>query len=152
MLGIRTGEVCEMAGLPRQKFNDAVRDNFFKCAPDTKPGSTRVFDHNQIVSVFIFADLLRMGVGAREAGTWSCLLYNAICRNEDPKATMAAIVSDATGARINVATKFNGYCAGSGSKYFAFDVGDINARIEREIKNSPNLKFTSVAGDDDGEP
>ena len=67
-LGIRTKEACKIAGIDPARFNDMVHSGQFPCAPKTRPGSVRMFDLDQIVSMKIFGELLSLSVSPVKAG------------------------------------------------------------------------------------
>jgi hypothetical protein len=72
----KTAKACEFARVDRMQFNEAIANGHYTCAAPTVKGSSRIFDLNQTVSLFIFGQLIRRGLGAREAGKIACQMYN----------------------------------------------------------------------------
>jgi len=66
----------------RQKFNEAVANNFYTCAPSTIAGKVRLFNEDDLVVLFVFARLLESGVLPRRAGQLACELKGSL-RNRD---------------------------------------------------------------------
>lgn len=77
---VRAAMACRIVGLDRVKFNDAVANKLYPCAPATTGGSARIFDVEQLLPLFYFARLTEFGIPAGRAGTLACDLYNATQR------------------------------------------------------------------------
>ena len=73
----------QIAMIDREKFNGAVADGFYPCAPSTVRGSTRVFDVNDIVCLRVYGKLLEEGLPPRFAGTRACGLRELLSRYPD---------------------------------------------------------------------
>lgn len=74
-VGVRTKKACEIARVDPDRFNDMVHAGHFPCAPETRPGSVRIFDLDQTVALKIFGNLLSMSVAPDRAGQISCAAY-----------------------------------------------------------------------------
>jgi len=75
-LGIRTKKACKIARIDPSRFNEMVHAGHFPCAPETRPGSARIFDLDQTVALRIFGSLLSMAVAPERAGYISCAAYS----------------------------------------------------------------------------
>lgn len=73
----RAALACEIAGIDRQRFAEAIASANFPCAPPTARGSARVFDVDDIVVVCIYARLLNLGLQPHRAGTYACQAFNS---------------------------------------------------------------------------
>lgn len=82
-VGIRTKEACKIAGIDPARFNDMVHSGQFPCAPKTRPGSVRMFDLDQIVSMKIFGELLSLSVSPVKAGLLACEAYRSFAGKPD---------------------------------------------------------------------
>jgi hypothetical protein len=71
-LRARTALAADIAGVNRQRFNEAVAEGFYPCAPRTVRGATRLFDVNDILTLWVYGQLLDQGVTPRHAGAQAC--------------------------------------------------------------------------------
>jgi hypothetical protein len=71
---VRVGLACKIAGLNRDRFNEAVHANNYPCAPVTAKGATRVFDEADLIALYLYARLLEEDVAPRRAGALACLI------------------------------------------------------------------------------
>ncbi|TWB19213.1 hypothetical protein [Nitrospirillum bahiense] len=69
---IRAALACRIAGLDRVKFNDAVSNGSYPCAPHTMKGSARLFHEEDLLPLYFFARLTDLGLPASVAGPMSC--------------------------------------------------------------------------------
>lgn len=65
------------------RFNEAVAEGFYPCAPATVRGSSRIFDVNDIVCLRVYSRLLDEGMVPRAAGPISCGLRDLLHRHPD---------------------------------------------------------------------
>ena len=72
---VKTALACEMAQLNRDRFNEAVAANFYPCAPETRPGSSRIFSIEDCVALYIYARLIDDGVPPNRAGAMICEVF-----------------------------------------------------------------------------
>lgn len=68
----RSALAMRIAGVDRQKFNEAVAADFYPCAPKEMEGTSRVFREHELVGLWVFGWLLRAGVVPRVAGPLAC--------------------------------------------------------------------------------
>ena len=73
--GVRTRKACEIAGIDSARFNEMVHARHFPCAPETRPGSARIFSLDRTVALKIFGDLLSMSFAPDRAGQIACSAY-----------------------------------------------------------------------------
>ncbi|KUF11670.1 hypothetical protein AVJ23_07945 [Pseudoponticoccus marisrubri] len=73
--GVRTKKACEIARVDPARFNEMVHAGHYPCAPQTRPGSARIFDLDQTVALKIFGNLLSMSVAPERAGQIACTAY-----------------------------------------------------------------------------
>ena len=73
---VRSTTAMRIVRLDKTKFNEAVADGFYNCAPATIRGSMRVFQVEQLVPLYFFARLLEFGLPARRAGQLACEAWN----------------------------------------------------------------------------
>ncbi|GJE46187.1 hypothetical protein [Methylobacterium soli] len=82
-LKARTALATEIALVNRQRFNEAVAEGFYPCAPSTVRGATRLFDVNDIVTLRIYGRLLDEGMIPRSAGQVACGLRTLLAQHPD---------------------------------------------------------------------
>lgn len=80
-VGIRAQLACSIVGLDRLRFNDAVANGIYPCAPGTRAGSARVFSDDDLLPLFFFARLTDFGLSASRAGYLACEMAR-IARHE----------------------------------------------------------------------
>jgi len=72
---------CRIVNLDRVKFNDAVANGVYPCAPATRSGSARVFTEEELLPLFFFARLTEFGVLAGKAGRLACEMASVARRD-----------------------------------------------------------------------
>jgi hypothetical protein len=97
-LKARTALATKLAFVNRQRFNEAVAEGFYPCAPTTVRGSTRVFDVNDIVTLRIYGRLLDEGMVPRSAGAIVCGLRTLLA--EHPEAERVVHVTTSMGSPV----------------------------------------------------
>ena len=88
----RTALATRIARVDRQRFNEAVAEEFYPCAPQTVRGSSRVFDVNDIVALWVYGRLVEEGMIPRKAGAVACELRALL--KEYPEADRVVHVLD----------------------------------------------------------
>lgn len=74
-VGVRTKKACEIAVVDPARFNEMVHAGHYPCAPQTRPGSARIFGLDETVALKIFGNLLSMSVAPERAGQIACAAY-----------------------------------------------------------------------------
>jgi len=85
MLKARTKLACKIAGVDPARFNEMVHFGKYPCAPETNPGSARVFTEDDIIALSIFAELTELTISAEKAGWMACQVLG--CIREKPEVT-----------------------------------------------------------------
>ena len=75
LMSVRAKKACEFAQVDPGRFNEMVHSGHYPCAPETRPGSVRTFDLDQIVTLKIFGDLLSLPMPPSRAGRIACSAY-----------------------------------------------------------------------------
>lgn len=82
MQKVKTKLACEIAGIDPARFNDAIHANLFPCAPETRPGSSRVFEVEDIIVIRIYRQLIDPAspqrFAAERAGSLACAIRERI--------------------------------------------------------------------------
>lgn len=63
---------AEIANIDRQRFNEAVAEGFYPCAPKTVAGRARTFGLDDLLALKLYGEMLREGVTPRHAGSTAC--------------------------------------------------------------------------------
>lgn len=63
---------AEIADIDRQRFNEAVAEGFYPCAPKTVPGRARTFGLLDLLALKLYGQLLSEGITPRYAGGVAC--------------------------------------------------------------------------------
>lgn len=61
-----------IAGVDRRRFNEAVADGSYKCAPDTKARQRRFFSEADVLGMCVFERLFNSGMHKADAGRMAC--------------------------------------------------------------------------------
>jgi hypothetical protein len=69
---VRSAIAMRVVNLDRLKFNEAVANDHYPCAPFTTSGSARLFAEDDLVALYVFARLLELNVAPRRAGQLAC--------------------------------------------------------------------------------
>jgi hypothetical protein len=97
-LKARTALAAEIAGVDRQRFNEAVAEDFYPCAPRTVRGAARVFTVNDILTLWVYGRQLDEGVPPRKAGRVACGLSELLA--EYPEADRVVYITNSYGASV----------------------------------------------------
>lgn len=73
---------CRLAKVNPYRLNEAIAAGFYPCAPQTKPGSRRMFSENDAVKLCVFGSLLGDGYPPRAAGKKLAAMASAIDRGD----------------------------------------------------------------------
>jgi hypothetical protein len=148
---IKTALACEMAELDRDRFNEAVAAGHYPCAPETRPGSSRIFSVDDCVALYIYARLIDDGIPPSRAGGMICEVFLPELKG-DPDCSVEFLTEvKGRGLRIAVPTTsfdlHKDFYGGAAAVYRRiWPVGLIRRaildRLEFEFQTSP------VLGDD----
>lgn len=83
-LSFGAAKACMLVGLDNKRFNEAVAKDLYQCAPAAKRGSERKFTEDDLIALFVYAQLLAQDVSQRVAGKVACKVRSKI--DEDPEA------------------------------------------------------------------
>jgi hypothetical protein len=71
-MNVTTSWAVSMARVSRVKFNEAVADGYYPCAPATEEGIAREFEDLDLVVLSIFGRLIELGIPGRRAANLAC--------------------------------------------------------------------------------
>ncbi|MBT3779995.1 MAG: hypothetical protein HOF91_08265 [Rhodospirillaceae bacterium] len=80
---VRTALAARIARIDHQRYNEAVADDLYPCAPLTMKGSSRIFDSDDLLGLFIYGRLTTMGLPPRHAGRLACEAKGTLERNSE---------------------------------------------------------------------
>jgi hypothetical protein len=149
----RTQSACRIAGIDRDRFNEAVAAGNYPCAPKVARGATRVFDEIDLVALFNYGRLIEQDIQPMKAGRLACHIVQCLRESSTNGIDEEKVVV--------VATTSGGYFAFAGSHIhnglraiqgmpglvflrFDFDVANVLALIRRESQDE-----LSVFGEED---
>ena len=135
---------CQVAGIEKQRFNEAVAAGRYKCAPDVRKGGTRTFDHNDIVTLFVYARLIEQEIPARVAGEIACSLRSKLGEFPDAKELRVPRYSEHGKTPpgelpIPSSSEEEEY---SVHVQMAFDIAGIRQEVTRRLKKATQAKPT----------
>ena len=89
---------CRVARIDRDRFNEHVAAGRFPCAPGTIPGRARLFDPDDMISLWLFRTLMDDGLNAEAAGLMACEVARVARANtEAPAITFVQTYFDERG-------------------------------------------------------
>lgn len=94
---LTTAAACRVARLNRDRFNEHVAAGAFNCAPKTVPGRSRFFDPDDMLTLWLFRELMDDGFDARFAGAIACSVGEAA--RQHPEARSISYAQDYFGSR-----------------------------------------------------
>ncbi len=148
----RIKEACRIAGVDRDRFNEAVHAGNYKCAPDVVRGSSRVFDEVDLIVLFIYGQFLKDSFSPSLAGRLACHICERLKADTEGR-------QDAPDQVLLARTSRGNYVVQSGHGdietprwvthahvfwTLSFDIRNIRETIQREIREE-----LSIIGSDD---
>lgn len=145
----KTALACELANLDPARFNEAAANGFYTCAPDTTPGSARLFDLDQTAALFIFGHLMKMGLSGRDAGGMTCTLYETFSMHQSQEYDRVARFVGINGAAVTkmlrsgdpMPDKLSG--PGEIIRSLIFDVKKIRDYLTKSAKGAQGVLITA---------
>ena len=131
----RAPAAMRIARMDRQKFNEAVADGFYVCAPSAVRGTARVFDEDDLIALFYFGRLTQMNIPSRLAGHLACQVREWLSRvPEEVRGTPAEPRISNLRSISGMGTTFSGYDPDHHAKGLAYPgCGDIALSIEFNV-------------------
>lgn len=92
VMKLTTAIACRVAGINRDRFNEYVSAGQYHCAPRTSPGRARLFDPDDMLTLFLFKRLIDDGYTIEKAGNIACAL--GIVAKQFPEERFLSYVED----------------------------------------------------------
>lgn len=93
---ITTDVACRITGLNQLRLNEHVAAGRFPCMPGTIRGRYRLFDHDDLLALWLFNEYLEEGQKPKSAGYLACKV--AGMARDRPEAKSISIVRSMAGA------------------------------------------------------
>ena len=74
---------CLVAGIDKQRFNEAVAAKRYPCAPEVPRGGTRTFNKHEMIPLFIYARLVEQGIPPSVSGEIACAAKQKLDQNPE---------------------------------------------------------------------
>lgn len=88
----RARTACRIVGVDPDRFNEMAAAGTYPCAPPTRAGAARIFDLDDMVSLWVFRRLTERGMSPGSAGPIACDLRRLLV--EHPGATKVLCIWD----------------------------------------------------------
>lgn len=72
-------------------INEAIAKKLYGCAPETVPGSRRIFQEHDIIGLRIYHHLCGNGLTYRDAGQIACIVMNWVLADVPPALELAEV-------------------------------------------------------------
>lgn len=82
---LTTAAACRVARIDRDRFNEHVAAGRYSCAPNTVPGRARLFDPDDMISLWLFREFMEDGLDAVHAGIMACSIASAARANPEAR-------------------------------------------------------------------
>ncbi|MEI6485473.1 MAG: hypothetical protein WCO11_04325 [Sphingomonadales bacterium] len=86
---LTTVAACRVARIDRQRLNEMISQGDYRCAPETVPGRSRLFDEADLIALFVFARLVEDEVRPSRAGFLAFRILDGL--RADPEANEITI-------------------------------------------------------------
>lgn len=83
---LTTSVACRVAGINRDRFNEYVAAGQYHCAPKTIPGRARLFDPDDMLTLFLFKRLIDDGFTVERAGDLACAIGSVAKQHPEERA------------------------------------------------------------------
>ena len=80
-----SNEIFDIAGLNRDRFNEAVAAGNYPCAPQATRGAPRGFDEDDFAALVVYARKLDIGMPPKAAGQFACEIRKEIEKHPKEK-------------------------------------------------------------------
>lgn len=91
----RTAAACRIAMIHRDRLNESVAAGNYGCAPETRPGASRIFEEDDLIALTIYGRQLKEGVSAERAGRLACAVRKAL--EKSPNAKVVSVLKALNG-------------------------------------------------------
>ena len=142
-LRAKSKTACTIARIDPLRLNEAIHAGFYPCAPETRPGSSRVFNGDQIVSLRIYGVLLGLSLSAERAGAIACDAYSEFRGRDD--VLMVVYVNTRAGAWHTIAIRADGLGKDLPRVAMIFDIADLRAEVIAHLEYE---RDNAVVGED----
>lgn len=153
---LTTKAACRVAGIDRDRFNEAVARGDYPCAPPTVPGRARFFDSDALIALRLFREFTEEGMEAKRAGALACAI--AECARSNPEARAISVVYNYFGPHtfsvhpsdeVPTADKWDSvHFSGTDiRKVLTYRIGKLREMLDHYVKEE-----SSIIGDDDDDP
>jgi len=88
----KTALAVEIAQVDRDRFNEAVAAGHYPCAPHTLRGTTRLFEVDDVVALWVYGRMIDDDVPPRRAGRIVCELLISTLKNSVFKEPIEEVV------------------------------------------------------------
>lgn len=147
-ISFRTQAACQIARIDRDRFNEAVAADNYRCAPPTERGSSRLFAENDLIALYIYGRLLSIqpNLPPKIAGDFACRVLRVLEQNPNAKTISYLFGLAETNATVADASVFplDATPGNPAVGRLEFDIVTIRDFIHREMKAE-----ASVVGEDE---
>ena len=138
----RTKLACKIARINPDRLNEAVSVGRYTCAPETSPGSSRLFGVDDIVALCIYAQLIRSGVSDERAWQFSCDALREFHDKPDVEVLSRLVGANSVVLWIdqmhNPGVKYRG--PGVIQSWMGFDIKELRSRVAADLDDEPTVK------------
>lgn len=131
---IRGTLACEIAGIDKQRFNEAVSAGNFSCAPKVRKGGTRTFTEEDIIALFVYARLTEQEWPPRVAGSIACEVRSKL--ETSPDMAEIRIPRRSETSRTPLLDGFSEAIEYEAHVHMLFDIAGIRTAISLALRNA----------------
>jgi hypothetical protein len=139
----RAALACRVVNLDRVKFNDAVANKLYPCAPSTVGGSARLFTEEDLLPLYYFARLTEWGMPAGRAGRIACDLYDKTRARGVNKDDRLSLLVGTMDEHIMPSKNYDPDHEKKHTRYFG--LGRIIFRVEFDVKEACEIIAEGLA-------
>lgn len=80
-MSLAIADACRTAQVSYDDLISTIATGSYPCLPGAGPGSSRMFDETDLLTLYVYGRLLAFGFGALRAGEYACRVHSALRSN-----------------------------------------------------------------------
>lgn len=99
--GLAIEEACRATQVPYDDLISTIAAGGYPCLPGADPGSARLFEEIDLVTLYVYGRLLAFGFGVLRAGEYACRVHSALRSNASVE-SVSIVLTPSGGKRVVV--------------------------------------------------
>jgi len=99
--GLAIEDACRATQVPYDDLISTIAAGGYPCLPGADPGSPRLFEEIDLVTLYVYGRLLAFGFGVLRAGEYACRVHAALRSNASVE-SVSIVLTPSGGKRVVV--------------------------------------------------